>query len=815
MKLKKQEKKLRALIPYNKANARRMMNIDYYIAQRKNMRQYSHLEMEKKRRVTAKWSFVSNLLESFKDKGFGNPRIEAAKTLSGIFKKHIGQLEGCGPDKKTTNVLKLVAKPEMLWLAYKRLKGNKGIMTKAANVDKATFDSYSPKQKELFFRKKVTPNGFSLRDVYLTSFLVRKNQYPLGSSRRIWLDKPGDKTKKRPITIPPFMDRLVQESIKMTLTAIWKPEFERMNRSFGFRPKKSCHDAITALKTNHRVGLYTAIERDIQGAYDNIRKEDIIRLLGKKMHDQSFMNFMTNRLNYDYVDAESKLRLRPEIRIPQGGIDSPYLFNIVMLELDKYVHNNLQEYLNELNNKKMVGTLGGFALRTPYKPRRNVEERMKRKRKKIQLLKENNGDKELIFTLQNEVAKERRWVVKHPYTDTSIKKYRLFYVRYADDWILLSNTSLQVAEKLKILIKNFLYEELGAILSEKKTLITDLKKTKEVSFLGFEICARAKAKIIKVKSDKPGYNSQFKRVSTFPLIIKPDVRRLIERLHQKGFCNKVGFPISVPWLTNLEATVIIERFNASIRGLAQYYLGFISNKYSIHRWIYILRFSCLKTLAHKYRSSINKVFKRFGTDRWIKGSKTVSALANIKVGGIPYEKEYKLETFDSLYKISQKQGRLWALQRVFYSKERGEIGEYPICPSRVAITDSNFLERLHWTSVRTQAAFSMPCAVSGSGEQVQMYHLRHIRKQAYTEMKEYNYVRMLALSNRKQIPVCAICHRSIIHAGKYQGPPLKSLINLNDKLVDNRVIHVESFVKPGKEYFSKTLPERGWRETLD
>lgn len=80
-----------------------------------------------------------------------------------------------------------------------------------------------------------------------------------GSSRRIWLDKPGS-NKKRPITIPPFMDRLVQEAIKMVLVAIWEPDFEKMNRAFGFRPNKSCHDAIVALQSNHTIGLTRALE---------------------------------------------------------------------------------------------------------------------------------------------------------------------------------------------------------------------------------------------------------------------------------------------------------------------------------------------------------------------------------------------------------------------------------------------------------------------------------------------------------------------------------------------------------------------------
>ncbi len=70
---------------------------------------------------------------------------------------------------------------------------------------------------------------------------------------------------------------------------------------------------------------------------------------------------------------------------------------------------------------------------------------------------------------------------------------------------------------------------------------------------------------------------------------------------------------------------------------------------------------------------------------------------------------------------------------------------------------------------------------------------------------------MMSLRNRKQIPVGRHCHMQVIHADKYKGDKLSKLVNIKRKLVANRIIHIESSVKPGKEYFSKTLPERGWK----
>lgn len=67
----------------------------------------------------------------------------------------------------------------------------------------------------------------------------------------------------------------------------------------------------------------------------------------------------------------------------------------------------------------------------------------------------------------------------------------------------------------------------------------------------------------------------------------------------------------------------------------------------------------------------------------------------------------------------------------------------------------------------------------------------------------------MALRNRKQIPICKDCHLKLIHPGKYTGPKLMHLASV--KTIDNRILHIESFVKPGREYQSKNLTEKGWK----
>jgi hypothetical protein len=109
----------------------------------------------------------------------------------------------------------------------------------------------------------------------------------------------------------------------------------------------------------------------------------------------------------------------------------------------------------------------------------------------------------------------------------------------------------------------------------------------------------------------------------------------------------------------------------------------------------------------------------------------------------------------------------------------------------------------------------MPCANvnCGSTEDVQQHHVRHIRHTAYSLISgDLPYEKVMALRNRKQIPLCPACHKQLVHGGKYDGTALVKIAPR--RLVDNRVLHVESYVKTGAEYFAKSLEEKGWSEKL-
>jgi hypothetical protein len=89
------------------------------------------------------------------------------------------------------------------------------------------------------------------------------------------------------------------------------------------------------------------------------------------------------------------------------------------------------------------------------------------------------------------------------------------------------------------------------------------------------------------------------------------------------------------------------------------------------------------------------------------------------------------------------------------------------------VMDTDFIEKINWYSRRTMASLGMPCTLCGETENVEMHHIKHVRKTSYNELDQKKpWLKLLSLKNRKQLPVCFQCHRYVIHGGKYLGPSL-------------------------------------------
>lgn len=785
-KLKLKIKKLKATFQFSLKLAKRLTKKEYYVAQSDYIKKLPQYIKEKSKYAVERKTHVSKLIAEYKQSLYSKSE-GVWGILSGIYRKnrsYAKQKQNC----KNSDLMHLVSSVPMLITSYATIKGNKGAMTLAAQMSKEKFGKLSFDQKMFIKRTSKCPDGISMELFQVTSKLLKNGNYPWGTSRRIYIDKPGQPGVLRPITIPPFMDRIVQESIRRVLESIYEPYFEHMNKSFGFRPAKGAHDCIYALSRGACNGFTTAIEGDIKSAYDKVCQQTLLSILEKRIQDRKFLNLLKQRLDYQYFDTKENKHFNVDTGIPQGGIDSPYLWNIYMLEFDEHVVSYMDELIEKTNKK----------LRKSLSPKQTVKSKEReslvwsrdKEKKTIKLIywelkgkgtslmnekKKKNLYKQFdLPTDRNPTEQELKTKIKKLIRSVRIKTHRLrkmegtdpnkkslryAFCRYADDWIITGNFPLMMGKRIKLDLSKWLQENLKATLSIEKTLLTDMRK-QPAHFLGFEIRARTSRKInyapqsIK-RTGKPIETKLIlRKTGGYNMVVSPDKNRLINRLFMKGYCDKNGFPREIPWLSTLESFAIIERYNSVLRGTANYYLGFISKKADIYRWLYIIRFSCYKTLAQKYKTSISQIFKRFKSP----GLRTIQISVTHDFGETRYRKTWKLLTDSQLIKNPLHNERFNIIRDRYETIESNPDYESQIKyewknGGTPRVIHFDFLEKIHWVNLRSSAPLDLPCFICGSTNKVEMHHINHVRKRKFSQIPEKKFwEKIMALRNRKQIP---------------------------------------------------------------
>jgi len=401
-------------------------------------------------------------------------------------------------------------------------------------------------------------DGMSIEKIRHIIQTLQNNEWHWKPTRRIYIDKSDG--SKRPLSIPGWSDKLLQEVMRMTLEAYYEPIFR--DNSHGFRPHKSCHTALTEIKRTW-AGVNWFIEGDIKACFDNIDHELLLETMGQRIRDFRFLKLVRTLVKAGYMEFNQHQNTFSGT--PQGGVISPLLANIYLHQLDKYV---LQELKPDFNK----GTE-----RAEY-----IEHsRMRGKMRYAQLT--NNRE-----AYQN----YRKQLKQLPRSDDFDPNYRrLLYIRYADDFLIGVIGSKAEAEDIKGKVGNYL-ETLKLSMPQEKTKITHAA-TGKARFLGYDIYRMSR--------------KHSRRVNGTIQLSVPEsvVEKLLKRYTQNGNGIHRAQILQAP------DEEIIQIFDTELRGYYNYYnLAYnVSNR--IGKVQYYMWQSLVKTLARKHQMSVKAVVNRY------------------------------------------------------------------------------------------------------------------------------------------------------------------------------------------------------------
>lgn len=458
-------------------------------------------------------------------------------------------------------LIRIISNPLFLQGCYNEIKSKPGNMSKG--TDNTTLDGISKKWFE---------------DI---SNEILKGKLKFSPARRVMIPKPGKK-ELRPLSIASPREKIVQKAIAVVLEAIWERTFSE--NSYGFRPKKSLHQALYQIYRNG-ANYHWVIQGDISKCFDMIPHTIIENIIGKKIICDKTMQLIRKSIKAGYIDQETGKHVTSNVGTPQGSILSPLLSNIVLNELDNY----MDEFKGKFEKGKKRARNKDYDSLTS----------------KIQnLQKFHKGSPEI-----KRLAMLRRRVPSALINDPNFK--RIMYLRYADDFIIMVAGSSDDAKLMKNRLCDILDKRCGLELNKEKTVITATKEG--FKFLG--------AYCVKPYSMKAGlFASAMKKGNAarykMRMRVMIPVNDVIKKLADNKFVvfNELGLPIATARkdLVNFEHHEIITFYNHRIQGLANFY-GFASNLTSLRKINMFLQFSCALTLALKLKLRTKKqVFNKFG-----------------------------------------------------------------------------------------------------------------------------------------------------------------------------------------------------------
>nr|YP_010977144.1 hypothetical protein UYH45_mgp21 [Daedalea dickinsii]WNZ34349.1 hypothetical protein [Daedalea dickinsii] len=559
--------------------------------------------------------------------------------------KYVSLVERCAPnDIVDRDLYKFMLDPHMYHIAYHKLRSKPGNMTPGISPE--------------------TLDGISSEWIDQTIQSMKKESFQFSPSRRVNIPKPKGGT--RPLSVASPRDKIVQEIMRMVLEAVFTPSFSK--NSHGFMANRGSHSALRQVYMQFK-GVTWIIEGDISKCFDSIDHHKLMNIIENKITDRSFTKLIWKSLKAGYF--EFNVYQHSITDTPQGSIISPLLCNIFMNQLDQYVEDLASNYDKGIKPR----------LNNEYSAHANALARAKRR-----------GDTERLRT---EMIAMRE-LSSIDFYDPNFR--RLYYVRYADDWIVGIRGSYEETKYILNQIDKKL-EEMGLTLSKEKTKITNINKDK-VLFLGTSISRSHHRRYTMM------HVGTTKRLG-LGIRLEAPLNRIRQKLTSAGFIkNGVPNPKFI-WM-HLNKDQILHLYNSVYRGILNYY-SFTHNINQVNSLVgMILKGSVTRLLAAKFSLHTRaQVLKKFGMLLGNQG-KVKFYKPKIKVNIMNFKTGKNIEILQGLFAQNKSLANL----------------------------------------------YNLVCSQCGSDYRVEMHHIKMMKN-----LETYKWAdRQLAKTNRKQIPLCRKCH---------------------------------------------------------
>lgn len=588
---------------------------------------------------------------------------------------------------------RLLYNEELYVIAYDNLRGNKGAMTAGIS------------------RYHGTADGLSMDKIRQIIASLKNKSYQPKPARRVYIPKANGKS--RPLGMPDFKDKLVQECVRIILECIYdssvKPSF--LATSFGFRKGLGCHHALKkAFETFE--GTAWIIKADIKSFFDEVDHHVLISLLKKRIDDQKFIHLIWKLLRCGYVEKGQLHKAKKGT--PQGGNVSPILANIYLHEFDLFI----EKLKKELSTTMRIAT--------SYRRISSRLTRAKQKLRQVNRLDDTYKDKMAkVNTLSKQLLSMPSMVTKE--ADKAV----FAYVRYADDWILGLKCTKGVAKEIYNRCEQFFKTRLKLEWNQEKSMLSR-STDRDFEFLGVDMHF-VNQKQVRIRTIKTPYGRLMKRrtvkVNTMHYVMNAE--RIFSRLRKKGFVNNRNEPISHKKIINQDIIDIVKTFKYTMTGIGNYY-RFVHNPEQLNYIHFVLFMSLCKTLAHKGKTRKRQIMKKYGG----------------RILTFKYGKDRKKE-----------------ITIPKYGGDKRDLHAFNI---KGVVEDTNPIRRWFYSNTAIWLRIGI-CGLCGKRGNTEMHHVKHIRRQGQS-YKGFDLA--LRAINRKQVPLCLACHKKV-HFGLYNGINIK------------------------------------------